>query len=138
MPDEILPGGQPDLDLMAKASDGGDDLFAADFVDRDPADGQPAGGAGLAWFWSSFGESFSDVRHDVVHTVATPEHLITVTDLSGRHTGEFQGHAPTGRTFTVRNVQVMRFADDRMVERWGATDELGILRQLGLIGEGGR
>lgn len=28
-------------------------------------------------------------------------------------------------------MQVGRFADGKIVERWGATDELGILRQLG-------
>ena len=136
MADEILPGGQANLDLMQRSASGSDDdraaMFAPDFVDRDPAPDQPAGGAGLAWFWDGFGKSFSDVEQDLVHTVATPEHLITVMDLSGTHTGDFLGHAPTGKRFTVRNVQVMRIADGKMVERWGATDELGILQQLGL------
>lgn len=135
MTDEILPGGQANLDLLQRSASGDagtEDLFSPDFVDRDPASGQPAGGGGLQWYWARFGESFSDVSHDVVHTIATPEHLITVSDLSGTHTGDFLGHAATGKRFTVRNVQVMRIADGRMVERWGSTDELGILQQLGL------
>ncbi len=135
MPDEILPGGQANLDLATKRLSGqasDDELFAPDFVDHDPAPDQPAGGAGLAAYWAGFDESFSDVQREVVHTVATPENLITVMDLSGTHTGDFLGHAPTGGRFTVRNVQVMRIVDGRMTERWGSTDQLGILQQLGL------
>lgn len=140
MPDEVVEGGQANLDLMQRRREGmasGDpdamrDLFDPGFVDHDPAADQPEGGEGLAWYWADFEKSFSDVERERVHTVATPEHVITVMDLSGTHTGEFMGHAPTGKRFTVRNVQVMRVVDGRMVERWGSTDQLGILQQLGL------
>ena len=132
---EITEGGQAHLDAMARRSGGGavdEAQFTPGFVDHDPAEGQPAGGAGLAWFWARFGESFSDLDREVLETVATADHLVTVMALSGTHTGDYQGHPPTGRRFTVRNVQVIRFEDGRMAERWGSTDEQGILRQLGL------
>jgi hypothetical protein len=29
-------------------------------------------------------------------------------------------------------MQISRFADGKMVERWGSSDELGMLQQLGL------
>jgi len=140
MPDEIVDGAEPNLALMQRrreAMAAGDAtaveaMFSADFVDHDPAAGQPDGAAGLTWYWDGFERSFSDVRREVVHTVATPEHVVTVTRLSGTHTGEWQGHAPTGRSFAVRSVQVMRFEDGVVVERWGSTDVLGILQQLGL------
>ena len=140
MPDETLPGSEANLDLMARrraAMASGDDdavqaVFADSFTDHDPADGQPAGGAGLSWYWHGFEASFSDVERETVHTVATPEHVVTVTTLSGTHTGEYLWHAPTGRRFSVRTVQVMRMQDGAIVERWGSTDQLGILQQLGL------
>ena len=132
MPSEITEGGQANLDSMFHPTGDSADSFSPDFVDHDPADGQPAGGAGLAWYWERFGESFSEVGRELVDTVATAEHVVTVMDLSGTHTGEFMGHGPTGRRFTVRNVQVMRIVDGKRVERWGSTDVLGILQQLGL------
>lgn len=110
-----------------------EERFDSDFVDHDPADGQPAGGGGLAWYWEQFGTSFSDIERNVLETIVTPTKLITIMDLSGTHTGEFLGHAPTGRRFTVRNVQVVGFRDGKVVDRWGSTDELGILTQLGLV-----
>ena len=54
-------------------------------------------------------------------------------NLSGTHTGEFLGHAPTGKRFRGPNVQVLGVRDGKASDRWGSTDELGILQQLGLI-----
>lgn len=129
MPDEVIGTGSDLLEAMQHI---GEDFFSPDFVDHDPAPGQPAGGAGLGWYWEQFGRSFSDVDQRIVHTVATPEHVIVAVEVSGTHTGEYLGHAATGRRFTARGVQIARFADGRMVERWGSTDQLGILQQLGL------
>lgn len=134
MSDEILPGAQPNLDLMQRRREGApaEQLFSPDFVDHDPGAGQPAGGEGLAWYWEDFGRAF-DFEREVLHTVATPEHVITATQLSGTHIGDWLGHPATGERFSVRSVQVMRMVDGRIVERWGSTDTLGILQQLGLI-----
>jgi len=137
---EILPGGEANLAIMQRRRDAmaaGDTaaveaVFAPGFVDHDPAAGQPAGAEGLTWYWAGFDRSFSDVSREVLDTVATPEHVVTVTRLAGTHTGRWRGHAPTGRSFSVRSVQVMRFEGGLIVERWGSTDEAGILEQLGL------
>jgi predicted ester cyclase len=135
MATEIAEGGQATLDAFAKIQDASlpfEDRFNADFTDHDPGSGQPAGPGGIAWYWEQFGRSFTDIEHEVIDTVVTPTRFITVTNLSGTHTGEFLGHAPTGRRFTVRNVQVFGFRDGKASDRWGSTDELGILQQLGL------
>jgi predicted ester cyclase len=136
MATEITEGAQSTLDAMQRMRDESlpvEDRFTTDFTDHDPATGQPAGHTGMAWYWEQFGKSFSDIERDVIETVVTPTKFITIMNLSGTHTGEFLGHAATGKRFTVRNVQVVGFRDGKMSDRWGSTDELGILQQLGLI-----
>ncbi len=136
MATEITEGGQATLDAFAKMRDASlpaEERYDADFIDHDPAAGQPAGTGGMAWFWVQFGKSFSDINREIIDTIATPTRLITIMNLSGTHTGEWLGHAPTGRRFTVRNVQVLGFRDGKASDRWGSTDELGILQQLGLL-----
>jgi predicted ester cyclase len=133
---EIAEGGQAALDAFARMRDSSlpiEDRYDADFTDHDPAAGQPAGPDGPAWFWEQFAKSFTDIERDVIETIVTPTRLITIMNLSGTHTGEFLGHAPTGKRFTVRNVQVLGFRDGKASDRWGSTDELGILQQLGLL-----
>jgi predicted ester cyclase len=133
---EITEGGQFTLDAFARMRHSTLPLeghYTADFTDHDPAEGQPAGPEGPAWFWERFGKSFSEIDRQVIETVATPTRLITVMNLSGTHAGPFLGHPPTGRRFTVRNVQVLGFRDGKASDRWGSTDEMGILQQLGLM-----
>lgn len=107
--------------------------FDADVVDHDPAPGAPAGLAGIQEFWSAFFTAFPDAALTVETTVADADKVTAVFTITGTHSGDFNGHAPTGRTFSVRGIQVGRFNDaGLLVERWGATDEATLLRQLGL------
>jgi predicted ester cyclase len=39
--------------------------------------------------------------------------------------------APTGKKIEGGGVQIGRLQDDKIVERWGSSDEPGILKQLG-------
>lgn len=136
MTTEVTEGGQAAFDAFARMRDASlplEERYNADFTDHDPADGQPAGPAGIAWYWEQFGTSFTDIERDVIDTIATPTRLTTIMNLSATHTGEFLGHAATGKRFTVRNVQVVGFRAGKASDRWGSTDELGMLQQLGLI-----
>lgn len=136
MATEIAEGGQATVDAVARLVDASlplEDRYDVSFTDHDPGEGQPAGPGGLAWWWEQFGKSFTDINRDVIETIATPTRLITIMNLSATHTGEFHGHPPTGKRFTVRNVQVVGFRDGKALDRWGSTDELGILQQLGLM-----
>jgi predicted ester cyclase len=108
------------------------EVLADGLVDHDPAPGQSAGPKGIGEFWTTFKEAFPDVALEPVQVVATDEFVTAVLTVTGTHQGEFLGHAPTGKTFSVRGIQVGRFAEGRMTDRWGATDTLGILQQLGL------
>ena len=51
---------------------------------------------------------------------------------SGTRTGELFGAPGDGKTLILRGIHIFRVADDKIVERWGRLDEIGLLRQLGL------
>ena len=136
MATETAEGGQATLDAFARMRDASlplEDRYDDTFTDHDPATGQPTGPSGMAWYWEQFGKSFTDIEREVIETIVTPTRLITIMNLSGTHTGEFLGHAPTDKRFIVRNVQVLGFRDGKASDCWGSTDELGILQQLGLM-----
>ena len=108
------------------------DLVAPDSVDHDPAPGQVAGPAGYAAMFGELRTAFPDMHIEVDHLVADDDDVAFAYTFSGTHSGDFQGHAPTGKSFSIRGLQISRFVDGRMVERWGQSDQLGILTQLGL------
>lgn len=108
------------------------DLVAADSVDHDPAPGQGPGPEGFIGFFSDMRSAFPDMHVEVEHLVADDDNVAFAYTLTGIHDGPFQGHDATGRKIEVRGMQISRFADGLLVERWGSSDELGIMSQLGL------
>ncbi|UOZ03316.1 ester cyclase [Amycolatopsis sp. WQ 127309] len=113
--------------------DGGmETMFAEDALDHDPAPGQAAGREGFRGFFRTLVGAFPDARLEPATLVADDDHVCLAYTLTGTHQGDFQGIAATGRKIEVRGVQIGRFENGKIVERWGSTDELGILHQLGL------
>lgn len=108
------------------------EIYASYVVDHDPIEGQPRGLDGIKWRWRNFTKAFPDLRYEVILLSADEDYVTQVAQLSGTNTGEFKGHAPTGRKFSIRMIQTAKFANDRVVERWGLIDVHELLRQLGL------
>jgi steroid delta-isomerase-like uncharacterized protein len=111
--------------------------FAEDCVDHDPAAGQEPGRKGFESFFTALKSGFPDAQIAPETLVADDDQVAVAYTLSGTHGGEFQGIEATGRKIEVRGIQIGRFEDGKIVERWGASDELGILRQLGAAPEAG-
>ncbi|WP_375490529.1 ester cyclase [uncultured Jatrophihabitans sp.] len=109
-----------------------DDLVAVDSIDHDPAPGQVPGPAGFKGFFIKMRTAFPDLHVEVETLVADDERVAFAYTLTGTHNGPFQGNDPTGKSIKVRGVQISKFADGKMTERWGSTDEAGIMTQLGL------
>jgi len=105
--------------------------FAEHAVDHDPAPEQGPGREGFRTFFAALVAAFPDAHIEPAHLVADDEHVSIAYTLTGTHKGEFQGIAATGKPIEVRGVQIARFENGEIVERWGSSDELGILRQLG-------
>jgi len=109
-----------------------DQLITPDSVDHDPAPGQGIGPAGYKAMFGEMRTAFPDFKVEVEHLTASDDDVAFAYTVSGTHRGEFQGHAPTGGVFSIRGVQISRFVDGKLAERWGSSDQLGLLTQLGL------
>lgn len=108
-----------------------DALVAPAAVDHDPGPGQVPGPGGYRALFGELRTAFPDLHIEVAHLVADDDTVAFAYDVTGTHQGELMGHPATGRPVTFRGVQVSRFADGLLVERWGSSDQLGMLQQLG-------
>ena len=111
--------------------DAGVETFAEDAVDHDPVPGQGPGREGFRDFWKTITAAFPDAHIEPRHEVVDDEHVVVAYTLTGTHEGEFAGIAPTGKSISINGIQIGRFEDGKIVERWGSSDELGIMKQLG-------
>ena len=80
-----------------------------------------------------FQESFPDMRMEIVEIVAEGDRVAARFTCSGTHTGEWLGHAPTGKRFElIDEVTFFRFEHGRIADSWTLEDTLTRLQQLGL------
>jgi steroid delta-isomerase-like uncharacterized protein len=108
-----------------------DTLFAENCVDHDPAPGQGPGREGFRTFFHTLTTAFPDAQIEPATLVADDDHVAIAYTLTGTHRGDFHGVAPTGKSIETCGVQIGRFRDGQIVERWSSTDELGIMQQIG-------
>ncbi|MGH7560307.1 MAG: ester cyclase [Gemmatimonadales bacterium] len=74
--------------------------------------------------------AFSEFKHEIVQSVAEGDRVAAVVRITCKHSGEFQGIKPTGRTVTVDEIVLFRFANGKIAEEWYVFDEAGLMRQL--------
>jgi len=110
-------------------------LVAADYVNHEGADMLLEASGPKDWsdVLARLSASFPDVTWTVLRTLAQDDHVWIETRMSGTHEGAFFGIAPTGRSFAVRQVHMLRLEDGLIREHWAVRDDLGVLVQLGAV-----
>ncbi len=108
------------------------EIFASDVVDHDPAPDQGKGPEGFIGFFTKFRAAFPDLKIAVEHMVADDDNVAIAYTVTGTQDGPFQGIPSTGKKIKARGMQIARFNSDAQIqERWGSSDEAGILQQIG-------
>ena len=77
--------------------------------------------------------AFPDLRWAVEDLIAEGDKVVARWTNRGTHQGEWRGIAATGKPVTMSGVSIFRIVNGKIRERWGNTDALGVMRQLGTI-----
>jgi steroid delta-isomerase-like uncharacterized protein len=110
-----------------------DRYLAPEFVNHDPFPGFAPDREGFRRIGQVFREAFPD-WHSQLEVLIAEQDLVTERFTArGTHNGEIMGVAPTGREVVLAGINIFRVRDGKVVERWGRTDDLGLLQQLGIV-----
>jgi predicted ester cyclase len=124
----LIETGDPDLAQQ---------IIAPDFVnqeaedDAEDIDRQQQGPAGFLATSRWLRDAFSNLRFELQETVAEGSTVMAAAVMTGKHTGVFNGIAPTGRPITHKQVHIFTIADGRITHHRAVRDDLGLLLQLG-------
>lgn len=112
-----------------------DDLLAADYVGYDPPNASDAmhGVAAMKRVATGMATTFTGCRYTINEVIAEGDLVAARVTLRAVHTGPFLGVAPTGQPVEIIGSVTYRLADGKIVASWGNWDNLGLLRQLGLL-----
>jgi steroid delta-isomerase-like uncharacterized protein len=110
-----------------------DRYLAAGFVNHDPFPGFAPDREGLRQTAQVFRQAFPDWHAGQEAHIAEGDLVAERFTARGTHQGELMGVAPTGRGVTLAGINIFRVQDGKIIERWGRTDDLGFLQQLGIV-----
>lgn len=110
-----------------------EELIPEDVVDHSAAPGMPPGREGVKAFHDAFHAAFSGLHADIHQQVAEDDLVVTRKTFRGTHTGDFMGIPPTGREIELGVIDIVRIRNGQIAEHWNELDQLGLLRQLGVV-----
>lgn len=110
------------------------EIFATDYVHHDPANLDPIGGtADVERHITTLRAAFPDINFSVEGENAEGDDVVVRWSANLTHLGDFFGLPATHRKAHITGVNWWRMQDGKAVEGWVSRDDLGLMRQLGVI-----
>jgi steroid delta-isomerase-like uncharacterized protein len=117
-----------------------EEMVAPAFVDHQAIPGMPEGREGFKMLQVIFKGAFPDLHMTVDDVVAEETKVACRWTGTGTHQGELFGIPPTGKSVNVTATVIYKVGPDgKWTEGWINRDDMGMMRQLGVIptpGEG--
>ena len=83
-------------------------------------------------FILGYRNAFPDIKFTIEEQIAQGDKVAERYTIRSTHQGELQGIPPTGKQIKIASIDITRFLDGKMVERWGEFDSIGMMMQLGM------
>ena len=109
-----------------------DELLADDFVShtwRSTGDGR----ADLKRAIDRLSTVLADADFVVEDMIAEGDRVAVRVTARAMQVGELLGVAPSGKSYSIGEIHILRIRDGRMVEHWHQYDQVGMMRQLGVV-----
>jgi predicted ester cyclase len=111
-----------------------DEIYAPDYVGHDPSNPEDVRGLQAAkQAAAEYRRAFPDLQVTVEDLMAEGDRVAARLRVRGTHLGELNGIAPTGRRVDFTGIVISRVEGERIAEDWANFDDLGMMRQLGVI-----
>ncbi len=114
-----------------------DEVMDPNFVDHDAFN--PMGNReGFKQAVIPFRAALPDIKVNVNDLIAEGDKVVIRVSIQGTHTGTLimgpdSSLPATGKSITVTGIDIMEFANGKIVEHWGEFDQMGMMQQLGLL-----
>jgi steroid delta-isomerase-like uncharacterized protein len=104
------------------------------YVNHNPSTEAPISGPeGLKPIILAMRSGIPDLHYEILETIITADRVAARVQVTGTHLGILFGIPPTGRRFNIEQINVERVKSGKIMEHWRVTDELKMMRQLGLV-----
>ena len=78
--------------------------------------------------------AFGNLHYEEQETIATSDKVVSIVNVTGKHTGNFFVIPPSGNNINYRAVHIHRIVDGKIVEHKAIRDDLSLMVQLEVVG----
>ena len=110
----------------------GDEYFAENFYNHDPAPGEQPGLTGVKAFIGSIFAAFSGFRTNVSEQMGEGDFVVGRWTQTFKQTGSYLGFPVSGVQVLIGGITITRVRGNRIVEEWEARDAASLLQQMGV------
>jgi steroid delta-isomerase-like uncharacterized protein len=110
-----------------------DEFLSDNFIDHSALPGFSPDREGVKQLFAMFRTAFPDFRAVIHDQIAEGDKVVTRKTFHGTHEGEFLGIPATGKEVTIEVIDILHLSGDKITEHWNVVDQLGLMRQLGVI-----
>lgn len=84
-------------------------------------------------YYQNFLTGFSDIQFTVVEILGSEDKIVKQFNFKGRHSGDFFGIPPTGKTVDLNGVTIAKMKNGKIVQEQDFFDNMLFMQQLGLV-----
>ena len=111
-----------------------DEIIADDYINHNmPVPDVPGTKDGFRQLVQATRQAFPDVRVHIGHVISENDMVVFHDSVTATSKGDFFGVPPNGAQLQWTEIHFLRVVDGQIVEHWTNFDQLGILRQLGVM-----
>ncbi|HUI78161.1 MAG TPA: ester cyclase [Bryobacteraceae bacterium] len=77
--------------------------------------------------------AFPDQRIEILQVLASGDHVVVRTRMTGTHKGTFNGIAPTNKSISVEGCTITEIRNGKVIRARPFADNVSLLKQLGVI-----
>lgn len=109
------------------------EIVSDNFINHSGFPGMPTDRTDVKMFHDMFRAAFPDFKVEVYDMIADGDKVITRKAFVGTHKGNFAGIPPTNIKARLDVMDIVRYEDGKLCEHWNSVDQVGMMRQLGVI-----
>jgi predicted ester cyclase len=87
---------------------------------------------------ADFRQGFPDVVSTIEDLIAEGDKVVARWRARATHQGDYVGIPRTGKEVEFTGISVYRIEGNKIAESWTVEDELGLMRQIGVVAESGQ
>jgi steroid delta-isomerase-like uncharacterized protein len=110
-----------------------DEILSANFIDHDPVNGQLPGKSGYQQMVRDFRNAFPDLRVKNEDVIVEGNKVVVRWTAQGKHSGQLMNIPSTNKLVKLKGIDILLVENNKIIERWGEFDALGMLSQLGVL-----